>query len=97
LRLFILIQIFPIFQDFGQDISISAPRDFNSSDSLKKAFSETSAIDWTAKYCFSAIEKPIVPLIVEITTIHKRNSTLTNPGYTYYVSEEDAAGMELNE
>jgi len=82
-------------QDYNQDINISVPWDFKVSENVKQAFINTAIIDWNAKYMFSAVDRLISPMILEISTIHKGNSTINNPNYYYFMDNEDAAKLNI--
>ena len=83
------------FQDHGQEISISVPLDFKPSESIKQAFVETSIINWSIKYMFAGVDRRVSRMILEISTVVKGNSTLDNPNNYYYLSQEDAASIEI--
>jgi len=52
-------------------------------------------IDWSKRYLFSAVDRLISPMILEISTIYKRNSSICNPNYLYCLSAQEAAQLEI--
>jgi len=84
-----IILICSMREDYGQVISISVPIEFIPCVEIKAAFASTKVIDWTDSYLFSPLDRLISPMITEISTVFKRNSTKCVPCRIFYMKQDD--------
>jgi hypothetical protein len=90
-----IILLVTLREDYDQDIVISVPLDFIPTEEVKAAFAFTKAIDWDdSAYMFSAVDRLISPMILEISTTLKGNATVFNPNLYFVMEKGDALELD---